>query len=172
MTYEEIAQELGLSLRPVKELIYERVSREERLARGAQKNSDQNRSPEEWALQALRNAARILGRTPSSHTYDELRAKGLIDGPGSTTITTRFGWAAACELAGLTPNPRSPSPRFGSRTYSEGDLRAAMRRVTDAVGHRPSLTEYDAHRQAGEPTAAAIRQRYGSWLFARSELLG
>jgi len=171
MTYEEIARELGLSLRPVKELIYERVSREERLARGAQKNSDRSRSPEEWALQALRDAARILGRTPSSHTYDELRAKGLIDGPGSTTITTRFGWAAACELAGLTPNPRSPSPRFGSRIYSEDDLRAAMRRITQLVGHSPSLTEYDAQRQAGEPTAAAIRQRYGSWLFARSELL-
>ncbi len=171
MTYEEIARELDLSLRPVKELIYERVSREERLARGAQKNSDQNRSPEEWALQALRDAARILGRTPSSHTYDELRAKGLIEGPGSTTITTRFGWAAACELAGLTPNPRSPSPRFGSRIYSEDDLRLAMRRITELAGHPPSLTEYDAHRKAGEPTAAAIRQRYGSWLFARSELL-
>jgi len=172
MTYEEIARELGVSPRPVKELIYERVSREERLARRAQKNSDQKRSPEEWALQALRDAARILGRTPSSHTYDELQAKGPIDGPRSTTITTRFGWAAACELSGITPNPRSPSPRFGSRTYSEGDLRAAMRRITQLVGHCPSLTEYDAHRQAGEPTAAAIRQRYGSWLFARSQLLG
>jgi len=47
-----------------------------------------------------------------------------------------------------------------------------MRRITQLVGHCPSLTEYDAHRQAGEPTAAAIRQRYGSWLFARSQLLG
>jgi DNA-binding CsgD family transcriptional regulator len=171
MTHEEIARELGLSPGGVKELIHEVISREERLARGARKNSDRQQSPEEWALRALQDAARILERTPSSRAYDRLRTKGLIDGPARSTITTRFGWAAACKLAGLTPNPRSPSPRSGARTYSEEDLRTAMARITDQIGHPPSLTEYDALREDGEATAVTIRHRYGGWLRARGQLL-
>ena len=172
MAHEEIARELGLSPGAVKDLIHEVVSREERLARGARKNSDRQQSPEEWALRALRDAARILDRTPSSRAYDRLRTKGLIDGPARSTITTRFGWAAACKLAGLTPNPRSPSPRSGARTYSEEDLRTAMTRITEQIGHPPSLTEYDELRDDGEATAVTIRHRYGGWLRARAQLLG
>ena len=171
MTHEEIARELSLSPGGVKELIHEVISREERLARGARKNSHRQQSPEDWALRALRDAAQILERTPSSRAYDRLRTKGLIDGPARSTITTRFGWAAACKLAGLTPNPRSPSPRSGARTYSEEDLRNAMARITDKIGHPPSLTEYDSLRESGEATAVTIRHRYGGWLRARAELL-
>jgi hypothetical protein len=171
MTHEEIARELALSPSGVRELIHEVISREERLARGARKNSDRQQSPEDWALRALRDAAQILERTPSSRAYDRLRTKGLIDGPARSTITTRFGWAAACKLAGLTPNPRSPSPRSGARTYSEDNLRNAMARITDKIGHPPSLTEYDALREEGEATAVTIRHRYGGWLRARAELL-
>jgi DNA-binding CsgD family transcriptional regulator len=171
MTHEEIAHELNLSPSGVKELIHEVISREERLARGARKNSDRQQSPEEWALGALRDAAQILERTPSSRAYDRLRTKGLIDGPARSTITTRFGWATACKLAGLTPNPRSPSPRSGARTYSDDDLRAALERITRELGHPPSLTEYDARREEGEATAVTIRHRYGGWLRARAQLL-
>jgi hypothetical protein len=171
MSCPQIARSLGLSERAVKQVVHERVSYEQRLARAAQKHSERSRMPDEWVIEALRDAARILGRTPSCRAYARLRSGGLIDGPAPSSITSRLGWSAACELAGLTPNPCA-RPRFGTRVYSERDLRIALTRVTETVAHPPSVKEYEGYRRLGEPTAMTIRHRYGgSWLRARSQLL-
>lgn len=172
-SYREIARALGFGERQVKQVIHERVSREDRLARAAQHHSDHRRMPDEWALQALRDAAEILGGTPSCRAYDRLRARGLVDGPASSLIAARFGWAAACTRAGLRPNPAATRSGTGTRVYSEEDLRAALARVMHLLDHPPSVAEYDAHRHKDEPTAVTVRLRYGgSWLRARAELLG
>jgi predicted transcriptional regulator len=171
MSYPQIARALGLSQRALKQVVHERVTYEQRLARAARKHSERSRMLDEWALEAIRDAARILGRTPSCRAYARLRTARLIDGPAPSLITSRLGWSAACELAGLAPNPCA-RPRFGTRLYSEQDLRAALARVTKTVAHPPSVKEYDAYRRDGEPTAITIRHRYGgSWLRARSQLL-
>ena len=168
MSCEEIGSALALPSDTVRSLIWERVSPEERRRQAAAKLAER-RAPDEWFLQAIRNAARVLGRTPGVPAYDRLRAQGLVEGPSGRAITRRWGWARACELAGLTPNRRRP--RLGRPTYSDDDYRTTLRRVAHAVGKPPTLDEYGAHRSDGEPSASAFRLRYGGWLRAREELL-
>lgn len=170
-TRAEIAIELGLAQAAVRELLCERVTREERLAIAAQKRGEMRRLPDQAVLDTLREAARILGRCPSARSYDRLRASGRIQGLSATAVSIRFGWATACRTVGLTPNPSSASGGCGPRVYSDANLHAALSRVARMLGRSPTLRDYEAHRQAGEPSATAIRLRYGGWDAARRGLL-
>lgn len=168
-SYAEIAKVLGSSRKIVQELICDRVPREERAWRMAQKLRQQ-RSPEASGTRALVGAARVLGRTPGRTAYDQLRAQGKLDGPSGSAIASRFGsWATACEMAGLTPNPRRPNS--GRATYSEAQYRAALRRVAGILGRPPTQGEYRAAKRDGEPSTHAISLKYGGWINARRELL-
>ena len=168
MTHDQIAAALDTPRKTVRELVCEFIPREERIARTAEKLRDR-RSPDESTLQALRDAARMLGRTPGQTAYDRLRREQLVDGPSASAIASRWGWALACQLAGLTPNPRRP--RTGLPTYSEDDYRSALRRVANIVGQPPTQAQYRALNRDGEPSPHAIKRRYGGWVAARREVL-
>ncbi len=165
----EISKELGVPVKAVRQLIGERVPAEERARRGAELRRGA-RMPDESMIKALQEAARALGRTPGRAAYDGLRARGAMDGPSGDTIAYRWGgWAIACEAAGLTPNAR---PRhLGHATYSDDDYRAAVRRVSEFLGHPPTQAEYRAARLPGEPSVHAVNLRFGGWLNARREVL-
>jgi hypothetical protein len=169
MEIDEIADALALTSGTVKQLVRACIARDERDQRRLEHVRAQ-RSANEPTMRALREAARLLGRTPGCTTYDRLREQGFIDGPSAGLIAYRWGgWTVACERAGLTPNTRAA--HLGRPTYSEDEYRAALRRVADVLGAPPTQKQYGALRRIGEPSGAAFARRYRGWLNAREALL-
>lgn len=106
MLLREVAEALAVPRAVARELLCERVSREQRVARTADR-FDGRDVPVEQMLDALRDAADVIGRTPSRCEYERLRGQGLLEGPAAGTISHRLGWERACELSGLFPPGRS-----------------------------------------------------------------
>ena len=105
--------------------------------------------PREDLLDALRQFAEQLGRTP---TMREMRDRG----PHSSSVyADRFGtWFEALDAAGLDPDTRE-LPRI-----STADLLDELRRLKDELGHTPTRREMRAHGAYGAQT---YRHRFGSW---------
>jgi hypothetical protein len=169
MTYAEIANEIQMPAKAVRQLIRERVPDEQRTRRAVEIRRGR-RLPDDAMIKALRDAATKLGRTPGRAAYDRLRSEGSVKGPSGDAIAYRWGsWAMGCEAAELDPNPRPP--HLGLPTYSEDVYRAALRRVAEHLGHAPTQAQYRAARRDGEPSVHAVNLRYGGWLNARREVI-
>lgn len=167
----EVAKALGVPLRVAAALVRERITEGERRRRRGEARGKELWPPEA-TFAALRQAATILGCTPGQKAYDRLLGEGQISGPSSGRIVQRFGWAAACREAGLEPNRRHPSGRFGAPKYSEQAMTRALLRVQRELGKRPSHGSYASRRRPDEPSAGTIRLRFGRWLAALDALLG
>jgi hypothetical protein len=124
---------------------------------------------EDDVLGCLREANAALGGVLTTAAYDNYaRGRTLADGrlwPTHQTAFLRFGsWVAALERVGLPAN--ASSPIAGRRLFTEGHCIDAILEVERAVGHLPTVVEYDryASEMAGVlPSSPTIRNRFGSW---------
>lgn len=104
-------------------------------------------------LAALTQVADELGESPSVTAYNDARP---ADAPSAATIQTRFeSWNAAKLAAGL---------EIGTvAEYSRHECQTALEMAATVLGFVPPMAEYDAIRPADAPSAATIRQTFGSW---------
>jgi len=124
---------------------------------------------EDDVVGCLQEANAALGGILTTAAYDNYaRERTLDDGrlwPTHQTAFLRFGsWVAALEHAGLPAN--ASSPIAGRRLFTEGHCIDAILEVERAVGHLPTVVEYDgyASEMAGVlPSSPTIRNRFGSW---------
>lgn len=112
--------------------------------------------PEEDLLDALRQFADQIGRTP---TMREMRDRG----PHSSSVyAERFGsWFEAIEAAELDPDARH-LPRIPTE-----ELLDELRRLADELDHSPTRREM---RRYGNYSDTTYVHRFGSWSDALSEV--
>jgi hypothetical protein len=117
-------------------------------------------------LEHAANAAESAGGHLSVLVYQRYY-EATPGAPAGRTLEMRWGsWNAVMDAAGL---PHNPCGRTYERTTAE-DCAVAVANVWLAVGRRPTIQEYVAHRgrhpDLGFPGQAIIRQRCGSWIRA------
>ncbi len=140
-----------------------------RTRKASRKKTSSVKYTDEEVLECLRAASERLGGVLTTTGYDRFtRGQSFADGrnlPTHQTAFLRFGsWRAALDAAGLSSNPSTPIA--GSRIFSEGNCIDAILEVERALGHLPSVAEYEtyAKRLAGAvPSAGTIRHRFGRW---------
>jgi hypothetical protein len=127
--------------------------------RATTRRTSRVRYSDEDVFAAIRRAAEILGRTPGHNAYDRLRAEGRLgdNAPTSIRVIQRYGWCAACAMAGLAPNARPSSPRVGAISIDYARVSATLQRIREQLGYRPSMAEYDRLRDADDPSANTLR---------------
>lgn len=109
-------------------------------------------------IDALKQAADRLGKSPSRAEYDEL---GIL--PGSTTICRRFnGWAEAKQAAGL--EVLSPGT---DKEYTKQECIEALQEAADQLGHSPYMHEHD--ELDIYPKSNTISKYFGGWNVAKRE---
>jgi hypothetical protein len=107
---------------------------------------------EEDCLEAIEDAASILGHPPTSREY-----LGLDMRPTLHEIKVVFGsWNTAKELLGFDTVPSSHEI-----TYSEEDCIKALKQATDQLGVSPTTREYIS--LGAKPSAKVIKRRFGTW---------
>ncbi|MFD1512530.1 homing endonuclease associated repeat-containing protein [Halomarina rubra] len=107
--------------------------------------------PEEDLIEALRELADELGKTP---TQTEMNESGEFS---YRPYYTQFGgWNDALAAAGMSPNHRN--------SVSEEELIQELREVAERVGRVPRMADMDEH---GKFSASAYHRRFGSWPAAR-----
>jgi hypothetical protein len=125
----------------------------------------------------LKYVAGKLGRVPGVTAYGKFRKDNLTEVvvnqqplPHAMTLVKRFDtWSAACKKAGFiaTAQPNG----LGAQTFDEADVASAIRRVTDKLGHAPSIGEYQENCAVSEPSANTIIKRFGGWILALDAIL-
>jgi hypothetical protein len=134
------------------------LERAQRLGRG----SSARRYSDHDLLEAVRRGDQLGLQTAPSYA----KRAGEHQLPSMATLIHRFGsWNQARADAGL---PTRPSNR---RTYDRieiGRCLEAVAAVWLARGEPPTFHGYDEARAPGEPCAATIRTRCGSWTRALS----
>jgi hypothetical protein len=129
------------------------LERAQRLGRGTKGRRYSDRD----LLDALRRADRFGLRT--APTYAKHAGEHQL--PSMATLIHRFGsWNHARARAGLSTRP---SNRRAYERIEIGRCLEAVASVWSARGEPPTFHGYDAHRGAGDPCAATIRTRCGSW---------
>ena len=122
-------------------------------------------------LYCLREAeATMPGRLSGAKYEAYAQGRQFADGrdwPRSHTYRLRFGnWCAAVQQAGLVSNHTSIGKRSRLR-YDDRECVRAIDRVSQALGHLPTVAEYDRYVRSfsadGLPSAPTIRFRFGSW---------
>jgi transposase-like protein len=111
-------------------------------------------------VRALRRVAAEIGRSPGVNAYDARRRDGE---PVAITIVKRMKWNDALRMAGLTPNKRPTGNSMGARYYSDAEVLAAVSRVAREAGRTPTYEDYEMLSRRSEPSAGAVRGRYGTW---------
>lgn len=115
-------------------------------------NSRTHYTPSE-CFEALREAADILGESPSYPQYGQLGLK-----PSRDTIVRLCGrWNVAKTLAEVSTEPT----RRDGPVFDDDELLEALCEVADELGHPPNTTEYETRRQS--PSVLTIQQRFGTW---------
>jgi hypothetical protein len=114
------------------------------------------RTPASVCVAAVRRAAGRRRDLLSRPAYDTWRA-AHPDAPCSTTIVSRLGsWRRALRAAGFD------APDYGERrTFTDRQLLDALRRAARAGA--TTFAAYDEWTGDGDPCAATIRVRFGSW---------
>jgi hypothetical protein len=97
----------------------------------------------------------------SSKAYERARARSARPMPSMPLIAWRFGsWMAAAEAAGL----RSCRTKRRSDTLYEAGAWLAVEECTAALGHLPTMREYDEWaRRVGAPCLSTVRRLTGGW---------
>ncbi len=165
----EIRDELGLvepEFRRLLSGVPESLWRQWRANRRS--DSGPPRYTREQKIAAVKEAARLNGGQISIKDYDRLRVSHK-EWPSSSLLRRAEGWNWWVEAAGL--KPQLPGPPY--QRYTDGECEAAARRVSHLIGRTFSLTEYDRLRKPGDPTAMALRDRFGNgeWVPALKALL-
>ena len=119
----------------------------------------------EDCAEAVKLAASILGRTPTSIEYDALRRSGQLAGPAGVTIATAHGWRRTLAIAGLVD---IAAARFAARRadYIDADTCwRALRTVAATTGAIPTCAQYEAVREQRPdlPCGAVVRRRLKGW---------
>jgi transcription elongation factor Elf1 len=117
---------------------------------------------EQTCIEALQEAARLLGESPSKAEYERL---GLTPASG-TIIRQCGGWNAAKELAGLETEPST-----GSRTAEKPDDVELPDGVEWSELSQDQRWDY-RHPQRNVQSTLDRRQRLRAWLFERKRELG
>ncbi len=167
-TPNEVASELGVPVDLVKRIDASDPSFA-RTRKVVRRKTYSVKYAEDDVLGCLREANAALGGILTTAAYDGYaRGRELADGrlwPTHQTAFLRFGsWIAALGRAGLPAN--ASSPIAGRRLFTEGHCIDAILEVERAVGHLPTVVEYDryASEMAGVlPSSPTIRNRFGSW---------
>jgi predicted transcriptional regulator len=132
------------------------LERAQRLGRGASSRRYSDRE----LLDAVRRADRLGLRTAPGYA----RHAGERQLPSMATLIHRFGsWNHARAQAGL---PTRASNRREYERIETGRCLEAVAAVWGARGEPPTFHGYDVARRAGDPCAATIRTRCGSWTTA------
>lgn len=125
--------------------------------------------PDEDVIECLVEANRTLGGVLTTKVYDNFaRGRSLPDGrpwPTHQTAGLRFGsWRAALQAASLPSNPATPIT--GRLLFDKAHCIDAILEVERAVGHLPTVVEYDSYAAKMEgvlPSSPTVRHRFGSW---------
>lgn len=128
-----------------------------------------------WSQHDIVNAL-IVASTyewPLSRTaYQQLVDEGEVDGPSSARIEQLYGWAAACEMAGVESAQRSRTDY--QSTWTDDDLWHYARSYVEDHGSTATFQGYDPwraeHAPAG-PSSGVLRQRLGRWNEIRRTIL-
>lgn len=109
----------------------------------------------ETVIEALREAARELGHTPTGSEWRRLKRR-----PSGTAMYRLFGtWGAACEAAGLELSHQPP------RVWSRGEMLDAIRAFAAQNGRPPKASEWK-NADLEHPTVDALAREFGR--FARA----
>lgn len=157
-----IARSLGLPVARVRTVMMENAS-DYRLRRRAELAPPRRpvRATLECCLAAVREAAALLGRTPTIAEYIEL-ARERPGWPAGSTISIYWGWRLTLERAGLV------EPRRRKRRVDALPAVAcwdALHQVADELGRVPSSIDYDRTSvgRADLPSLKTVQRRLGGW---------
>lgn len=122
-------------------------------------------------MDALREAADMLGRPPGIQTYSKLRKKHKKDyWPSGARFLQVYGkWNQALRLAGLEARPLPKG--LGQARYTANDYFDALNRVANDLGRDPTHAEYSRLHHTHEPSAEAFRNKFGTWIRALDSLV-
>lgn len=169
-TAENIAADLGLSLKLVREVLDEDPRRARLVsARSHAKKRNRPRYSDEELIDCLRTASLAIGGVLTTAAYGSYaRTRSFADGrawPTHQTPSKRFGsWRSALQRAGLESNP--PSAIAGQRIFTRGHCIDAVLEVERELGRLPTAADYEEYATGMGgvlPSLATVRDRCGSW---------
>lgn len=108
----------------------------------------------------------------SRNAYQQLIDKGEVQGPSAARIEQLYGWAAACDLAGVERTQR-PGRAYQS-TWTDDDLWHFARNYIEHRGPTATFHGYDVWRTEhapGAPSSGVLRGRLGRWNDIRRTIL-
>lgn len=162
LTNKEIARRFHLGPYFVNRMLRGALSEEEQ--RMFRTNTGRERTPETQLLEQIREAHRALGSTMREKDYDAYaKTRGWIG--GYQTLLMRFGsWSRVCELAGISIQTRCYRHKRKDFINRKTCL-DAIRHVRNAIGHIPTMYEYDRYARTASdlPCVAVVRRRCGGW---------
>lgn len=176
LTTREIAERTILPIQTIKEIF---ASLPELTRRKLSYRGSDSVYTDDELIASLKYVAGKLGRVPGVTAYGKFRkehpdryASGQPVGslPHAMTLVKRYTyWSAACQAAGFvaTAQPNGLS----SQNYDESQVTQAICRVTDKLGHAPSIGEYQEQCAPSEPSANTIIKRHDGWVAALSYYL-
>jgi hypothetical protein len=161
---EEVAEKLGVPVKPVRRLVDTYIPDPGVLRR--RPRSYANIYSDSELIACIQECARSLPSPMSANQYgDWARDRFLLDGrpwPGHQVVMLRFRWwRAALAKANLPSNPHAgPEPVF-----SLDDASAAVIECWKSLGHAPTVREYDKwpSGDANLPSSSIVRRLGGSW---------
>lgn len=126
-----------------------------------------HRYSDEVMLDALRQAAAIVGQPMSTGAYESVQKdRGL---PMWLTIVNRFGgWNAACKAAGLKVNSQHKGK---AATWDPGSCATAVARfLADPEVASESFAAYVAwaKKRDGVPSGPTVKNVFGTWNEAKA----
>ncbi|MGH9428927.1 MAG: homing endonuclease associated repeat-containing protein, partial [Terriglobia bacterium] len=110
------------------------------------------RFPREYLVAEVKRVARIVGEAPTMGQFDEHSKIAAV------TLAKRFkGWRNALSAAGFDPT-------LVRLAYEERELCNELVRVSQALGHTPTTTEFSGMSKL--PAATVSRRLGGTWAAA------
>ena len=122
---------------------------------------------DEMMIQALRQAAAIVGEPMSTGAYESVQKDQTL--PMWLTIVNRFGgWNAACEAAGLKVNSQHKGKAATWDTAACAD--AVARFLADSEVDSESFAAYVAwaKKRHGVPSGPTVKNVFGTWNDAKT----
>lgn len=138
---------------------------------GARKAGSTTRWSEQDVIMALQRAETYEWPLTRS-AYQQLVDEGEVQGPSVGRIEQLYGWAAACDLAGVE---RSQRPGRGYQSaWTDDDVWHFARAYIEQHGPTAAFHGYDVWRSEHSPDAPSsgvLRARLGGWNEVRRTIL-